>query len=103
MKVMFTLAVLLFATAAFTQTAPVLYGDAHPVQVPSHPEHASVHDLAAPAYILGGAGVEFARGVRPLWEVAGERDAMPLGDVARMLRKEREAKKKAEKVLSDQL
>jgi hypothetical protein len=103
MKMMLALAVLLFATAAFTQTAPVLYGDAHPVALPSHPEHASVHAMATPTYILGGGGVEFARGVRPLWQVAGERDEMPLGDVARLLRKEREQKKKAEKVFSDQL
>jgi hypothetical protein len=38
-----------------------------------------------------------AQGVRPLWEVGTSTSEVPLGDIARALRKERENGKKAEK------
>ena len=37
-----------------------------------------------------------AHGVRPLWEVAKPSEPVPLGDAARLLRKEHAAAKKAD-------
>lgn len=43
----------------------------------------------------------YARGERPLWESMPERVAMPLGDVARLLRQEHATAKKASRVVEN--
>jgi len=43
-----------------------------------------------------------ARGERPLWEVATLPEAVPLGDIARALREERDVLKKSEVVWVNQ-
>jgi hypothetical protein len=48
--------------------------------------------------LLGRFAYVYARGERPLWEVAPVSQAVPLGDVARMLRKEHATAKKADVV-----
>jgi hypothetical protein len=64
-------------------------------QVPSHPEHASPQAMAPQQNLLEKSGSVYARGERPLWEVAPVARAMPLGDAARTLRKEHATAKKA--------
>jgi hypothetical protein len=94
------LAVCLFcATAAVGQTAyggTVLSSEPQVFRVFSHPEHASQQIMAQEQDLLGRSGYVYARGERPLWEVAPEPNVIPLGDVARLLRKEHAAAKKAE-------
>jgi hypothetical protein len=48
--------------------------------------------------LLIGSGNAQAHGVRPLWEVYVSSQAMPLGDAARLLRKEHSSAKKADVV-----
>jgi hypothetical protein len=82
------------ATVAFGQ-AGAMSNEPQVITLPSHPLHASQHDMAMHENLLGNSGPDFARGVRPLWEVAPEVSAVPLGDVARALRKEHAKAKKA--------
>jgi hypothetical protein len=70
----------------------------HPL---SHPEHASQRPLAAVQSLLENSNYFYAVGKRPLWEVAPKRQEMPLGDVARLLRKEHETAKKATVVMEN--
>jgi len=68
------------------------------VQMTGHSQHASVQPMAREQSLLeGSSGVYTAHGERPLWEVAPpEPPALPLGDIARMLKKEHETAKKAQ-------
>jgi hypothetical protein len=86
MKTTFLVLCLLLATAAFGQYQP-----------PSHPEHASVHALAAEHYVGSGRASTSAQGERPAWDLpqAHVAPAPPLGDTARILRKEHAKLKKA--------
>jgi len=86
---------LLWTAAAFTQTAAV---DSQPqiIHVPSHPARAVVQPMAAETSLFVPSGSVWAQGQRPLWEFAAKRTIeIPLGDVARMYRKEHETAKKA--------
>jgi len=67
-------------------------------QMVGHEQHASARPMAQEQSLLeGSGGVYTAHGERPLWEVAPpEPPAVPLGDIARMLRKEHETAKKAQ-------
>lgn len=91
------------AFAQYGGVTAVLNNQPVVVQIPSHTEHASIHSLATPQYIFDGSQSNYARGVKPLWEIPVTSEAMPLGDAARLLRKQHAMAKKAEKVLSDQL
>jgi hypothetical protein len=68
------------------------------VQMTGHSEHASVQPMAREQSLLeGSTGVYTAHGERPLWEVAPpDPPAVPLGDIARLLKKEHETAKKAQ-------
>jgi hypothetical protein len=84
---------LLFACAAFAQTASV---GVQPVQGAtfqpySHPEHASQHEMSTGQSLLGEGGVTSAHGERPLWEFGSDKVEPSLGDVARAYRKEKAA------------
>lgn len=71
------------------------------IQMYSHPEHASQQPMAREQNLLEKTGLVYDQGTRPLWEVAPVHTAVPLGDTARMLRKQRETAKKAVTVLED--
>ena len=71
------------------------------IQLPSHQQHASVQSLGREQNLLQNSGMSFGRGERPLWEVMHPKEPVPLGDIARQLRKEHEAAKKATFVKQD--
>jgi len=52
--------------------------------------------MAREQNLLNDNGLTFAHGERPLWEVAQTKKVVPLGDIARELRKEHESAPKAE-------
>ena len=62
----------------------------------SHANHATQQNMSAEQSLLERSSVVYAQGERPLWEVAPKSQPTPLGDVARALRKEHEAVKKAD-------
>ena len=88
------------AGAAFGQAslgAATLSAEPQIIQESSHEARASQHTMAASQNLLHDGETLSAQGERPLWEVAPKPMAtMPLGDVARMLRKEHATVKKAE-------
>jgi hypothetical protein len=97
MKTTCLLCCLFFASLTWGQAAAgaaTLSSEPVPVQVPSHPQHASAapmsqeHSLVASTY-------SSATGERPLWELAPPSHPTPLGDTARTLRKQHETAKKA--------
>jgi len=92
---------LLCASAALGQSvgASVLNNEPVIVQVPSHQARATQHPLAEERSILFTSTATYARGERPLWEVAKPAPEVPLGDVARMLRQQHATAKKAVMVL----
>ena len=101
----FTLFILVAATAAFGQNGASISSEAHMTVIPDHPEHADRHDLADEHALVGGGCVTSAHGERPLSELGSPLpEPEPLGDVARAVRKEKEklAVKKAEVVFEKQ-
>jgi hypothetical protein len=86
---------LLWATVSFGQTAAVIDNQPQIVQLPSHPARAMSRPMALETSLLMTGGMVSAQGQRPLWEFATKRTEMPLGDVARMYRKQHETAKKA--------
>lgn len=104
MKITLSLLFLLVTASAFGQTASVVSSEAHMTQIPDHPQHAEQHALACEHSLVGGGGVTYAQGDRPLWEFgpSTQQPPTPLGDVARTVRKEKLAVKKAEIVLEKQ-
>ena len=86
----------LLASAAFGQTASVLTGEAQPLRMVGHIEHAYQQPLAQEQVLLEQYNYTSAKGERPLWEVAPAWHATPLGDVARELKKEHAQAKKAQ-------
>jgi len=97
MKTILCAMFLLCASAAFGQAVGAATVSSQPqvYTFDSHPLHASRVPMAQSQDLNGGVTVVVTQGERPLWEVAQEKHEMPLGDVARMLRAERAAKKKA--------
>ncbi len=80
------------ATAAFSQTAAVLNPIAQPMQMAEHSEHASQHAMAQETTLLDTSVYAYAKGEVPLSELGSIPQEIPLGDVARALRKERALK-----------
>jgi hypothetical protein len=96
----------LCATAALGQSVGGSVGAApvaSSVQMASHAEHASQQPLAQEQSLLEHSNYFYAQGERPLWEVQplSKSRPVPLGDIARMLRKDHEMAKKADIVLHD--
>jgi hypothetical protein len=93
------------ASAALGQTAAGLVSN-QPVivEVPDHPQHASLHEMAQEQPLVGGSPLSYtyAQGERPLWEFGPFSEPVPLGDVARAYRKEKLTAKKAEIVFEKQ-
>lgn len=72
-------------------------------QMQTHPQHATSQELAQEQSLFTGAGsITMAQGERPLWEVAPpEPRYVPLGDTARMLKKQHDSTKKAQFVFEN--
>jgi hypothetical protein len=90
---------LLCAATAFGQAAiggSALSAQPSVLEFPTHETTASQHAMGTPQNLLESAGYTWAQGERPLWEVSPASHQTPLGDSARMLRKEHTADKKAE-------
>ena len=85
------------AGAAF-RGAGVVSNESVVVEMPSHSAHASQQEMGASQDIMESSNSVSAEGERPLWEVAPHTKYVPLGDTARMLRKEQFAAKKATKI-----
>lgn len=99
---LFTLLILCTA-AAFGQTAGSISSQPQMVAIPEHVQHADRHDLAQEQPLVGGASYSYAQGERPLWEFGPMvPPPTPLGDVARSVRKEKLAARKAEIVFEKQ-
>jgi hypothetical protein len=83
-----------FGQAAITNSGlsnePVVY------EFRSHVERAAPQAMGPEQNLLIGSGNAQAHGVRPLWEFATPTHLMPLGDAARLLRKEHATARKAE-------
>jgi hypothetical protein len=100
MKTTLIVLCLLCATAAFAQNAPVLSGQAQPMQMLEHPGHASEHSMAPETSLLTSVSpYTYAQGEVPLAELGSLPYETPLGDVARAFRKEHVEAPKAMKVL----
>jgi hypothetical protein len=90
--------VLLFSTGAFAQTAAgVLSNEPYMVEFTTHDSRATQKPLGREENLLGSAeGFNHEHGDRPLWEFASSSPVdMPLGDSARLLKKEHRSDKKA--------
>ena len=93
------LGVVCFAGMAFGQSATTASGmSAEPViyEFQSHVGHASQQGMGQAQDIMEQSINVQAHGVRPLWEVATPAYVVPLGDSARLLKKEHMFAKKAE-------
>jgi len=103
MKTVFLVLCLLWTTAAFGQYfgfGASISSQPQPYQPPSHPEHASVHALAAEQYVLAGTNYSSAQGERPTWELP-QAPTRSLGETARILRREHAKLKKARVVFEN--
>lgn len=101
MKTSFFAMCFLFATSAFGQSIaggnvlnsqPVVY------EFTSHTQKATHKDMLVEESLLENSPTTYAKGERPLWEVAPQHVYVPLGDIARELRKEHDLAKKSETV-----
>jgi hypothetical protein len=97
---LFTLCLLL-TTVAFGQSAGSISNQPQVREVPSHTLHAAPQPMAREASLLVASRNVSAQGEKPLWEAVGSTeparvpDAMPLGDVARLLRRQHATAQKA--------
>jgi hypothetical protein len=106
MKTIILALLILCTAAAFGQTAGSISSQVSTISIPEHVLHADHHDLAQERPLVGGGSSEtytYATGERPLWEFGPMLPPpTPLGDVARSVRKEKLAAKKAEIILEKQ-
>lgn len=92
------------ASACFGQAAAIS-SEPSPIMMTSHPQTAAQHSLAQERSLVGGgpSTYAYAQGERPLWEFGPFLPPpTPLGDVARAVRKEKAAAKKADFVFEKQ-
>lgn len=94
-----TLFALLFlcTAAAFGQASVSVNNEPQPLQMTSHQQRASQQPLQEErSLLITSNSFTSARGERPLWEAGAKPPAeVPLGDVARLLRTQHAAVKKA--------
>ncbi|HXY03258.1 MAG TPA: hypothetical protein VEI49_06735 [Terriglobales bacterium] len=107
MKTAILVASLLLATAALGQSIGGALSSPYmssPYSISTHEQHASFAPMAQEHRLTdGGSGVYVASGEIPLAEVPlPPRQELPLGDVARLLRKQHETAKKAAFVFEQQ-
>jgi hypothetical protein len=92
---------LLLTAAAFGQAAGSISNQPQVREIPSHTLHAAPQPMAREASLLVASRNVSAQGEKPLWEAVGipetprVPDAMPLGDVARLLRRQHATAQKA--------
>lgn len=97
MKTTLCVMFLICATAAFSQSAPVLSNQVSPAQFADHVQHASQHEMGQSQNLLEHSDYSYAQGERPLWEFGPVGPPpVPLGDLARAARKEHALDKKAQ-------
>jgi hypothetical protein len=95
---------LLCAATGFGQAAvggSALSAQPSVLEFQSHEAIASQHAMGSSQNLLENAGYTWAQGERPLWEVSPASHPTPLGDSARMLKKEHTSFKKAEVMWSN--
>ena len=104
MKITLSILFVLCAAMAWGQTAPVLPSQVQVIELPEHPAHATLHEMAPEQPLVGGSPYTYtyAQGERPLWEFGPVSEPVPLGDVARAYRKAKLSAKKAEIVFEKQ-
>jgi hypothetical protein len=97
MKMTFLLLLCLFLTAgALGQVAAGTAPMASTYNAPDHAMHAFPQSVAQGQSLFPSSGmVTIASGELPLWEVAPEHHDMPLGEAARLQKKEHATDKKA--------
>jgi hypothetical protein len=100
MRITFLLFCGLCATAAYGQAAAVLSAEPVPICVPNHPQHATAKPMLVEQSLVS-SHYTYAQGERPLWEVAPKKVEVPLGDVARALRREHAVAKKSATVVEN--
>ena len=92
---------LLLTAAAFGQSAGSISNQPQVREIPSHTLHAAAQPMGREVSLLVGSRNVSAQGEKPLWEAVGSTetprvpDAMPLGDVARLLRRQHATAQKA--------
>src|SRR5690348_3129176 len=99
MKTLCVVLLFLGATAAFGQSSVgvgAVASEPWISELSSHTQRAAQTPMATQESLLENSEYVFARGERPLWEVGTLPRTVPLGDSARVLRKEHETAKKAE-------
>jgi hypothetical protein len=97
MKTSLLVLLCLFGSAAFAQVGGgALSAEPQIFEITGHVQHADFRPMAVPGELRMTAPMVAARGERPLWEVAPHKQEIPLGDVARYLRKQHETAKKSE-------
>jgi hypothetical protein len=104
MKKAIFLVFLFCSSGALAQTVvgtSVISGTPTPITMASHPQHASLQPLAPEQSILQTGSYTSAHGERPLWEVAPPQPTVPLADIARALRKQHSAARKATRVFEN--
>ena len=105
MKTALFILCILCSTAALAQqsvAASALNSQPTVTQFQSHAQRASQRPLAQAQELREKSDYVYAQGERPLWEVhLPVPSLMPLGDVARMCRKEHAVAKKADVVWTD--
>jgi hypothetical protein len=102
MKTVIAAMIFLCSAAAFGQVG-ALSSEVAPLEMTDHPQHASFAPMATAQSLVGGPSeFAWAHGERPLWEFGPVSQPLPLGDVARAYRREKQAAKKAEVVLEKQ-
>ena len=94
MKTSFLVLFLFATSAAFGQWFSSVSSQPNPYHPPSNPQHAETRALAMEQPVVGGTSYSSAQGERPMWEFKQE-PAVPLGDIARILRTEHAKLKKA--------
>jgi hypothetical protein len=92
------------AAAAFGQATTGGAVHVQPLEFDNNPQHAERQPMAIERPLVG-AGVDtytYAQGERPLWEFGPVTEPVPLGDVARAYRKEKQMARKAQFVFEKQ-
>ncbi len=91
----------LCAVGANAQVGGAMNSQAHALVMSGNPQHASQAAMSQGHSLMERSGTVSAHGERPLWEVMPEATVVPLGDSARVLRKEHVGAKKAVRVWSN--
>ena len=104
MKTVLCVFFILFASVAWGQVGGVLSNQAQILELPEHPQHAAIHEMAAEQSLVGGSAstYTYAQGERPLWEFGPVSQPVPLGDVARAYRKQKLTARKAQIIFEKQ-